>query len=857
MSLSRWVIRGFAVLAMGLPREIRERYGRDIEEVFRLQWTDASGPVARVGIVLHALAGLARDIPAEHLDLLRIDLRDSVRRIRRTPLIGFSVVATLALAIGANGAMFDVVDRLLFRDPPGVAEPSRVLRVYGAGWWRSATRAYPDYLDLAPATLLSHVAAYRTGREIGDAGGRRERLKVDRVSAEYFDALGVQLREGRWTGEADAAAVSPRFAARLEATGVSAIGATVALAGVRYQVSAVTEAFRGLDLEGTDVWLPLGVLPRDRGSFGAVHVIVRLAPGVASQAAAHEANALHNAGLRADGLPVDGDTMAFGPLLLTRGPAAPPEVRVSVWLWAVALLVLAAGLANAAQLLLARTLQGQRESQVRLTLGASVHRLRRQAWTDALVTATSSGIMAVAVATVGAPLVLRLLLPDLRADQGLEIRTTAGIAVMTVVAAVACALLPARALGRAAVWGGIPAWGANAARARMALAASQVALSMILLVGTALFARSLAAVAAIDTGFALEQLVSVRVDGRGAGLTPPDEAALLARLAETATREPGAAAVGLTHTVPFESSWRTPLYLPGRDPERFIDAGGGRVNVLSTFLSGDAARAFDLRLLEGRQLNAGDSASSERVTVVTPALARLVARDGVAIGQCLYLLRPDAPCTRIVGVVGGTRFEQLFEPAAAQSFLPLSQAPRGEVATAMVVRSAGSPERLAATLEGRLGALLPSGVTLQARPLLEAVAPVRRPWTLGATVFMVFGGLSVAITAAGLFAMLAHAVTQEARGLGIRRALGAPAAHIALVVARTIARPTALGLAGGGIAAVAGSHAIAGLLYGIDGGDALSYAMAAGGVGVTAAVAAWLPVCWALRIDAVGVLRDG
>lgn len=429
---------------------------------------------------------------------------------------------------------------------------------------------------------------------------------------------------------------------------------------------------------------------------------------------------------------------------------------------------------------------------------------------------------------------------------------------MTVTAAMACALLPARALARAGASGAIGAWPRTAGtRARLALAACQVALSMVLLVGTALFGRSLAAVASIDTGFALDRLVTVRVAGEAAGLDQQEEAALLARLAEAAAREPGVAAAGLTHTVPFESSWRTRFFLPGRDPNRFIDAGGGRVNALSTFLSPDAVRALDLRLLEGRQIGPGDSATSDQVTVVSPALARLITADGSAVGRCLHMLEPDAPCTRIVGVVAGTRVEQLFEPAPAQYFLPLSQARRDEVATAVLIRTGGSPEQLAATLQRRLGAMLPSAVTMQVRPLAEAVAPVRRPWTLGTTVFMVFGGLSMAITAAGLFAMLAHAVTEETRELGIRRALGASTWHIAVVVARTVGRPLALGLAVGTALAVAGSQAIAGLLYGIDANDALSYAMAAAGVALTGSAAAWLPVCWALRIDSVVVLRDG
>jgi hypothetical protein len=303
-------------------------------------------------------------------------------------------------------------------------------------------------------------------------------------------------------------------------------------------------------------------------------------------------------------------------------------------------------------------------------------------------------------------------------------RVVAVVAALAALAGLACGAVPALAAGRhdlAAVLAGLAGGRAGrprAARLRAALLATQVALTATLLVGAGLFARSLARVDGLALGVDVDRLLVVRVNGQDAGLSEAAVDTLLGRLADRARGVPGVTAVSRAHTVPFVSAWRTRFYVPGRDPERWGNEGGGRYNLLSTFVGPEYREAVGLTLLAGRWLAASDRAGAEPVAVVNDALVREVwpgagpaAGPSAALGQCLQLMTPDAPCRRVVGVVRAARAEGVFEEPPSQFYVPLDQPQRGEVATALLVRTGAGAALTAAAVRRALQPLAPEAAT--------------------------------------------------------------------------------------------------------------------------------------------------
>jgi predicted permease len=713
--------RARALEAAGVPAgAARAQARREFGDVDAARRTLAAGArtAARRGRALLWLADAVHDLGL------------AARGLRRAPVFAAVAALTLALGVGANAAMFGIVDQLLLRPTPGVADPGRVVRVYGRNGWTAPTRSYPDYLDLRErARTFAAVAAYQPADVTARAPVRAE-LRAERVTATYLPLLGVRPRLGRgFTADeargpgARVAVVSDRLWRRLFAADPAALGGVVVVGRDAYRVVGVAPpAFRGADAAApADLWVPLGELPRDRGDYGAVHVVARLRPGVTAADADRDANRANRLGQAADGVRADEDKMRLGPLAVTRGPAAPREVRVAVWLAALAGFVLLIAAANVAHLLLARGLAREGEAAVRTALGASRGRLVRQWLAEGALVGGAGGAAALALVAAAGPAIARLALPgaaalaaDAPAPALLDARTAAALAALAAVAGLACGAVPGlhaarRDPGRA-LRGDARDPSRRRARLGGALLGTQVALTAALLVGAGLFARSLGEVRGLDLGVDVDRVLVVRAAGDG-GLGTAAADTLHRRLAERVRAVSGVAVAGTAHTVPFVSAWRTRFYVPGRDPERWGNEGGGRFNFLSTFVDPEYARVVGLRLLGGRWLAGADRAAAEPVAVVNDVLARAVWPGGAAdaVGRCIRLMTPDAPCTRVVGVVRAARAEGVFEDPPPQYYLALDQPRRGEGAAAVLVRVAGPPAELADRVRRALEPLAPAG----------------------------------------------------------------------------------------------------------------------------------------------------
>ena len=493
------------------PKEFREEYGREIQLAFEDRLRE--GPV--LWSLLESVWGMVGEAPLEHGRLLADDLRHAWRKAKNEALVSGAIILTLGMAIGINISLFTLVDGLLIRPGIGINEPERVVRVYGKDYWTAMTRSYPDYLDLREGVEgLEAVAAYQRYEVL--VQGRKQR--VNAVSAGYFQVARARPAKGGFDGTRlgeDALVVAEGFARREWGGVEQAIGKELRLGRKVYRVIGVCAgAFRGFDDMPVELWTGLGELPRDRGNFGAVHLVARLADGVPMAVADRQANAANLRGWRADGVKQEKEVMQLGPYSVLRGPKAPKEVSLTLWLAALSLIVLVIGCANVAQILLARAVRARRERVVQLALGASFTRILRQSAMEGMLIAVAGGVFALALAYLVSPVVAAWLLPFAEVadfELGWSALAVAALAVGL------AGLISGMALGWEAVstrnsWslrhGSEPhkrGW------LRGALAGTQVAFTTVLLVGAGLLVRSLNEVYRLEPGLALEEILVVRL----------------------------------------------------------------------------------------------------------------------------------------------------------------------------------------------------------------------------------------------------------------------------------------------------------------------------------------------------------
>src|SRR5688500_91565 len=357
----------------------------------------------------------------EWLDLMRHDLRYSLRQLRRAPGFSAAVVLTLALGIGANAVMFGIVDRLLLSPPPYIADPASVVRLQlvssrpGEESYPSPVTNWVTYRDLATVPSFAHVAAFGYPGTTSLGRGRDAiSIRTNAASASLFPLLGVKPALGRFFLEDEdqppagtpVAVISHGFWMRRFGGGRAALGATLPIGGVTYTVVGVApKGFTGVDLQPVDVWLPMttsshDAMPEyatDRGSLWLM-TVARLAPGASERVAEQQATTVLRRGRAAARAAASTATITFGSVIAARGPGDHADAKVAAWLLGVAGVVLLIACANIATLLLARALRRQQEIAVRLALGVSRARLTAQLFADSFLLAALGAAAALATA---------------------------------------------------------------------------------------------------------------------------------------------------------------------------------------------------------------------------------------------------------------------------------------------------------------------------------------------------------------------------------------------------------------------------------------------------------------------------
>ncbi len=764
------------------------------------------------------------------MDTLLADLRYALRTFARSPALVAAAVVCLALGIGANATIFGVVDTLLFRPPPHVQNPERVVRLYFRrrlppfGTTTSSITGYPLYtLMRESAPAFDALAAY-TYSQSASLGRGVDARRVRVVLAFQGDSgiLGRQLQLGR---------------------------------GSYTVVGVAPERFTGVNLENVDAWVPLtgaatelmGPGSLNRGSY-FLEIIGRLGPG-GREAAEREATRA----FRAEDMYSHGDSNAvalLGPVQHARGPEMSQNARVSLWLSAVSVIVLLVACANVANLLLARALQRQREIAVRLALGAARLRLARQLVTESVLLALAGGCAALLVSLWAGPVIRAFLLPDMpalaAAVDGRVLLFTGGVALLTGFLA---GWVPALQVGRADL---TPALKAGAregryrpSRLRSALLVGQVALTVTLIVGAGLFARSLRNVEGQNFGFDPVHTLLATMDLRAAGYRSTEISQLNLKMLARIDALPGVEAAAATIGHPFGWASACSVSVPGRDSIPQLPAGGPYCQRVTPGYF--AAMGTPVH---GRAFTPADRDAP--VAIVNETMARLLWPGESAIGKCF--VGSDRRCAEIVGVVPDARRFSAVEDASMHFYVPFADDSSAFI-TALVVRARGRPEDLVAPVRAAMQETAANLPYAAVAPLADLVAPSIRPWRLGTTMFGVFAGLALVLAAVGLYGVLSYTVAQRSHEIGIRMAMGARRGNVLGLMVGQGVRIAALGAGIGALAALAGGRVLSSLLYGVSPRDPLVLLGAAVIPLVVAAIASYVPARRAAKVDPVVALR--
>ena len=831
------------------------------------------------------------------VDVIRQDTRYAIRGLRRTPAVMMTVIVTLALAIGANGALFSLLDRLFLRAPAGVAKPEQLRRLYvrSLSVGRPLLRDVFEYLEyaqlksvLAPGARLEAYTPADSARVL--ARDVTQFRRVVYATAGYFDLLGVRPRRGRFfsaveAGPRDAAAVAVISTAIWRndfGSDPGVLGRALTIDDQRYTIVGVTPAdFSGADLDAAEIWLPLGKYARPLiagqpwyarwRSEWAVRVLARLDGGTSDDWIATRASTARRRGGEGESRIDTTITVVTGPLAEALGPSIEPrrEVAIAARLGAVVTILLLIACANVANLLLARGIQRRRQIGIRLALGLSRARLVGQLLIESLVLGAIGGAFGVLIAAWGGAALRSMLMPETHwAGAPFDVRVAIYTALITVVVGLLAGAVPALHASNPSLTSALKASARDGSHhgsgLRSALIVVQASLSVILLAGAGVFVASLQNVRAINLGYDADRLVFATIAYRNPDCHCLDrsfgnENAIAAGLAQAAGTLAGLPIVehtalgtagpmyGFALTRTYRSSGDTIPALEGKEAA-IIDVSPGYFATTG------------MRLLRGRLLSAGDDAGAPPVMVINEALAQTVWPGKDPLGQCLVLGSP-APrgrCYTVVGVVSNGHRWDVVEPPTMQYYVPLAQGIAGHATPArvLIVRAAaGRTMQVAERTRRTLRAIFPTAEPPRVTAMATRLAPQFRPWQLGAVLFSVFGALAVIIATLGIYSVVAFGVQTRRHELGVRVALGAtPRAVLGLVIGGGL-RVVAIGVAAGILLTLALRRAVEAIVYGTSPSDPLVLGVVCVILLGAATLACLVPARSATRVDPAEVLR--
>jgi putative ABC transport system permease protein len=813
------------------------------------------------------------------MDTLLQDLRYSVRRLAKSPGFTAIVVLTLALGIGANTAIFSAVNAVLLRPLP-YGEPQRLVTIehlYPSLELEAPVSA-PGFLDYQRKSRSFESMAVQTGWQAILTGvDDPVRMRGQRVTGQFFSTLRVPALLGRTIqpgedspGRERVAVLSYEAWRRIFGGAPDIVGRSLALNGESYEVVGVMPSgFRDFFSRNAEIWAPLVFRPEqmtdENRTSEFLNLTARMRPGVPLEQAAGEIRTLAEQLKRdyPDSYPSD-----WSLLVTPLGIQATGDIRPAllVLLGAVGFVLLIA-CANVANLLLARAAARSKEIAVRTALGATRERLLRQLLTESLLVSLAGGAVGLLLAYAGVRALVALDVGNLpRSDEiGIDATVTLFTLLVSLLAGVLFGLAPAIHTATPNLHGALKEGGRGTTAdrgshaLRRSLVVTEVALALTLLTGAGLLLKSFARLQQVDPGFDPSNVLTFNL-ALPQTRYPSDtaQAAFFEQVLPAIARIPGVTGAGATTVMPFGGNWATGSFeIEGYQPPEDQPGPWGDIRIVSPSFF----ETLRIPLLRGRYLTDQDREGTRPVAVIDQEFVRRYWPGEEPLGKRFTFGPPDgvSDTTRnewieVVGVVGHTAHEGLDADARLQLYLPYRQVAQPFMAIA--VRTQGSPERYVNLVREAVRSVDPDQPISDVNGMEELLSRSVGQRRLSMMLLSLFSGIALVLASVGIYGVMSYSVTQRARELGVRIALGADRSDVLRLVLR---QGMGLALVGIGIglgAALGLTRLIESQLYGVAATDPLTFALVAGVLAATALLANLLPAVRAMRMDPAVVLRE-
>jgi len=778
-----------------------------------------------------------------------------LRQLRRNPGFAAAAILTLALGIGSNAAIYQVLDAVLFRSLP-VHDPQGLVRVQLLADGRPQDMSFPSYRELAArqsvASGMFAVSNYPLHAAILRGRGTARTVNAALVSGQYFTTLGVSSQRGRPLSEADdqasappVAVISDRFWDREFGRSPSAVGQTLDINQAIVTIIGVTPAGFYGETQGNapDVWLPMSVTPqvmatdwRNAPKASWLVAMARMKPGVtqAQARAAFDAIARQMDGTAKYGIDVQPGSRGIAELQVQF--ANPLYV-----LMAVVALVLLIACCNLANLLLARAASRSHEIGVRLAIGASRGRVMRQLICESLLLSAIGAGVALAFASWGSAALVKLA----SEGQTLEVssvfhgRVLAFTTLITAIATCLFSISPA--------WSATRDWRPNRrSRPGRSLAVAEIAISCVLLAGSSMLVRSLWALRHQDFGFRSDNILLVDLPWEFNPAMMARYKALMQPLYDRLNQLSGVRSAALSGFGPMGGDQHTGAIASADRTEK----------VRIVHVSPRYFETMQTAIVQGRAITADDHDGAAEVAVLSQTAARIVFGGANPVGQ--LVTQGDKfdgrHAVRIVGVAHDVRFASPGEPFGSLIYVPMAQSPAP--ITTLSIRTSGEAASVASNVQATLHALDPNMAIGSIRPLSDALDAKLSHERLLASVATAFGLLALALTTVGVYGVIAYGIERRVREIGIRLALGATRHQVTRALMKDVGILVLAGSTAGLIGAIAATRALRSMLFAFGTSDYLLLAGAILFLILVAALAGYLPARRAAHLDPMTALRD-
>jgi putative ABC transport system permease protein len=792
------------------------------------------------------------------------DLRFGARMLLKNP--GFTLIAiiTLALGIGANTAIFSVVNSVLLRPLPYEA-PDRLVYV----WDSNPTAGFPRFASSPPnfadwrqqQQSFEYLAAFLgwsfnlTGR------GEPERLQGARVSAEMFPLLGVKPLLGRTfspeedkAGKNRVALLSQALWRRRFAEDRNVIGQSITLNGESYTIIGVIPPGFRVPSQ-SEVWIPGGFDDLTRRGNHMLGVIGRLKQGVTLAQAQTDMQTIAS---RLEQQYPD-TNKGWGVQLVSLFDVVVGDVRLALWVMLAAVgFVLLIACVNVANLLLARAATRQREVAIRVALGAGRWRIVRQMLTESVLLALAGGVLGLLLSVWGVELLTSLSAGRIpRVEEiGLDHRALWFTLLVSLLTGLVFGLAPALQSSKPDLNESLKESGKGGEtgrrgnRARSLLVVVEIAMSLVLLIGAGLLFKSFLRLQQVKLGFQPENVTTAQIS------LPPAKYAdrqqrnsFFQNLLQQLSAAPGVQSAGVVDPLPLagDSVW-----------EFFIEGGpllpnGGGQNTNFRRCTPDYFRTMSIPLLQGRLFTDRDTAESEQVVIINETLRRRFFPNADPLGKRIAFDGANGPWHTIVGVVGDVRHSGLEQEAGLELYRPFAQTPTRSVT--LVVKSSLDPGSVVASIRREVSSLDAEQPIHSIRPMTEIVARDIAPERFNLTLLAVFAAVALLLALIGVYGVMSYAVTQRTREIGVRIALGAQSRDMLKLVVGQAMWLVLAGVASGVGGALALTHLMKKLLFEVESSDPLTFIAVSLLLTVVALLACWIPARRAAKVDPMIALR--